>query len=165
MAHVLRRMACLGLALGALACAKPGQFEAVRDLVDARGLASAKFALQPTGKKNQLQLVRGGEVNGRLIYEGKPIEGAVVGLVQADRRSETFVGESSIGTDKDGRFKFVNVKPREQMYVYAKMDSLADAGVAVPIMKLESPATDETSDVGDLNVQAAHTVRGVVKLS
>lgn len=133
--------------------------------VRARGLASAKFALQPTGRKNQLQLVRGGEINGRLIYDGKPIAGATVGLVQADRRVESFVGEQSIGTDKEGRFKFVNVKPREQMYVYAKMDSLADAGVAVPIMKLESPATDETSDVGDLHVQAAHTVRGVVKLS
>lgn len=133
--------------------------------VRARGLAPGKFPLLPSGKKNQLQLIRGGEITGRLIYQGKPIESATIGLVQADRRVENYVGDLSIGTDKDGRFKFVNVKPNDQFFVYGKMDSLVEQGIAVPVMALESPATDETKDVGDLKVQAAHTVRGVVKLS
>ncbi len=48
MARSLRSIACLALALAlvALACAKPGQFEAVRDLVDGHGLAGIEPGTQ-----------------------------------------------------------------------------------------------------------------------
>ncbi len=103
-------------------------------------------------------------MKGRLVMNGKPMPGIAVGLVQADRRIRTFVGEYIIATDVDGNFLFSNVVSNQQMYVYGKMESLKSVG-AVTSCECETKADGQTVDVGDLQIQPAHTLAGKVVLS
>ncbi|MGB7159884.1 MAG: carboxypeptidase-like regulatory domain-containing protein [Tepidisphaeraceae bacterium] len=133
--------------------------------VRARGLVPTNFDLLPTGTKiHELKLIRGAIVTGRLTRGGKPLAGVAVGLVQADRGTGNFLGETIIGTAADGRFEFVNVKPDEDYFVYAKAASLPP-GVASPGKSVRSPGNGKTSDVGDVVAMRGHVLRGTVRLS
>ena len=76
MARLVLWVACLGLALLALACAKPGQFEAVRDLVDAHGLAGVEPGTQfswtlPNSHRGEFSEVK--QLRATLLPEATPV--------------------------------------------------------------------------------------------
>ena len=97
--------------------------------VSARGLATAFFEdLEVwSGEPHVMPLTRGATLGGRLLRNGKPLVGAMVGLAQVDRIPGHFVGEFTIGTGKDGHFEFANVKPNERRTT-AERQPCAEAG-------------------------------------
>ncbi|WP_435009735.1 carboxypeptidase regulatory-like domain-containing protein [Tundrisphaera lichenicola] len=119
---------------------------------------------KPERNPQELKMTRGATLSGRLVRDGKPVPGVMVGLVQASRNSDSFLGETSIGTGPDGRFEFLNVHPDEDYFVYGVMGSFQD-NQAVPARSVHIGGEDAETDLGDLTVVQGHRVRGRVLLS
>jgi hypothetical protein len=119
---------------------------------------------KPEGNPQTLKTTIGAMVTGRVVRDGKAVEGASIGLVQVSRSSDRFLGDSRIGTDKDGRFTFLNVHADEDYYVYGIMGTFKNAG-AVMAREVHVGGEGATTNVGDLAVVRGHRVRGRVLLS
>lgn len=119
---------------------------------------------KPERNPHKLKMTRGATLTGRIVHGGRPVAGIAVGLVQASRSSNSFLGDVAIGTDADGRFTFLNVHPDEDYFVYGIMDSLKAEG-AVATAPVRAGGEDATTKVGDLPVVPGHRVRGRVILS
>ncbi len=133
--------------------------------ISARGAATKRFALIPSGDaENNLRMSAGATVTGRLLDQGQPAAGVLVGLAQADRSAQDYINAAKIGTDAEGRFLFTNVPPDREYFVYGIMTSLRKrGGVAARSVKV---AGDNTKiDVGDLAVEPAFRIAGRVALS
>lgn len=141
---------------------------ALRDLsfrVEARGLAARVFnEVAPALSPHELRLDAGVTVHGRIVKDGAPLARVSVGLVQADRRIERFVGEYVIGSDGDGRFEFVNVAADSAYFIYGKMESLKSQG-ASPVRRLELGKAGSTVDAGELAVVQGLRLSGRLALS
>ena len=110
--------------------AKP--VEALDLEISARGVATKKFALVPSGKaENHLQMSAGATVRGRLLDHGQPLPRVLIGLSQANRSAEDYISASQIGTDSDGQFLFTNVPPDREYFVYGIMNSMLNRGAVV----------------------------------
>jgi hypothetical protein len=120
--------------------------------------------LKPERNPQSIKATRGATLTGRLVRDGKPVAGVSVGLVQASRNSQSFLGDASIGTGPDGRFTFLNVHPDEDYFLYGVMGSFQDGG-AVAAVPIRVGGEDSTKDAGDLPVVPGHRVRGRVLLS
>ncbi len=133
--------------------------------VEARALARRCLLKVPPGEKPlDIVLQRGVTVQGRLLKDGRPVPNVALGLVQADRSSDKFLGDYTIGTDTDGRFAFINIAPQFDYYIYGKIDSLKSLG-ALPVHKVTVGPTDTTTDAGTLTLAPAHRLRGQVVLA
>ena len=134
--------------------------------VAGRGLAPRIFARQaPAPTPARYELGPGAAVAGRLIgADGRPIGGVSVGLVQANRSSDQFLGPLTIGTDGDGRFTFPNVGPGEAYFVYGIMASFGGRG-AVAARRVAVGAEGSTAEMGDLAAEAGHKLGGQVLLA
>ena len=121
-------------------------------------------SLKPERNPQSIKMTRGATLTGRLVREGKPVSGVTVGLVQANRSSQSFLGDLSIGTGPDGRFTFLNVHPDEDYFLYGVMSSFNDGG-AVAASAIRVGGEEATTDAGDLPVVPGHRVRGQVLLS
>ena len=134
-------------------------------LVEGSGVAPRIVTgLRPERNPHTLKMTRGATLTGRVVRDGKPEAGVVVGLVQASRGFQTFLGDTTIGTGPDGRFAFLNVLANEDYFVYGVMDSFR-GGEAVAAAPVRSGGEDATTNAGDLPVVAGHRVRGRVILS
>jgi hypothetical protein len=109
-------------------------------------------------------MTAGATLTGRIVRAGKPVPGAAAGLVQASRGADAFLGDTSIGTDKDGRFTFLNVHPDDDYFVYGLMGTLKDHG-AVATRQVHVGGEGTTTDAGDLPVVRGHRIKGRVLLS
>ena len=88
-------------------------FDAAGVDVEARGYAKAVFQSLATGDAiHTLKLTEGAVLKGRIVKGAQPLAGVEVGVAGADRNSEVFVGDFSVGTDKDGRFLLANLPAR-----------------------------------------------------
>jgi len=133
--------------------------------VEARGLATRRFALVPLGdQSHELHLTEGATVTGRLMKNGKPLSGITIGLVQDDRSYEGFTGAQKIATDAQGRFTFLNVSPPGEWDVYGLMKSMPEKQ-AVKYQKVQFDGDTTITDVGDLPWSPAFTVGGQIILS
>jgi hypothetical protein len=133
--------------------------------VEGNGVAPMIFAhRKPEGNPQRIRMTAGATVTGRLLRDGKPVPGVAVGLAQASRGANTFLGDTSIGTLPDGRFTFLNVFPDDVYFVYGLMDSFKDGG-AVAARKLHVGSEGTTTDAGDLPVLQGHRIKGRVLLS
>lgn len=133
--------------------------------VEARGLAKLFAPGLSTGPAPQrLRLIYGAGVTVRVLKDGKPLPGVEVGMAQVDR-SESFVGEYTLGTDESGRATFANIPIGHPCFVYGKMQSLAGLG-AVAVKQIEVGGADlERHDAGDLIVEPGLTLSGRVVLA
>ncbi|APW59593.1 carboxypeptidase regulatory-like domain-containing protein [Paludisphaera borealis] len=119
---------------------------------------------KPEANPQTLTMTPGATLIGRVVRDGKPVVGCEVGLVQVNRGSDGWLGETSVGTDSDGRFTFVNVHPDEGYFVYTVMGSVKDGGAA-DAKKIHSGGEGATTDAGDFVVVRGHTIKGRVLLS
>src|SRR6266581_595932 len=71
-----------------------------------------------------VRLVEGVTVTGRVLRDGMPLDGTVVGICQLDRDAASFVGFDRIGVDTTGRFSFFNVIPDDRHLLYAETKSV-----------------------------------------
>jgi hypothetical protein len=119
---------------------------------------------KPQANPHKIKMTAGVTLTGRLVRDGKPVARAAVGLVQANRSSQFFLGDLSIGTDEHGRFTFLNVHPNEDYFVYGLMGTIEDGG-AVAAVRVHSGGDGATKDAGDFAVVRGHRVKGRVLLS
>jgi uncharacterized GH25 family protein len=150
-----------------------GEFEiafskpAVRMILNVapRGMAS-KLVTLPTGAdRKTLTVTDGATVRGRLMHDGKPVADAEIGISSHTRGGGESIGEMRIGTREDGTFAITNVPAGRIYYLYGKMESLAAQGLAAERIECETKDDGQEVDLGDIQVQPAHTLRGRVALS
>jgi len=121
-------------------------------------------ARKPEANPHRITMTVGATFTGRLVRDGKPVPDVEVGLVQADRSSQTFLGATVIGTDKDGRFTFPNVHPDDGYFIYGIMGSFK-SGHAVAARPIRVGGEGTTTDVGALPVVGGHRIKGRIILS
>jgi hypothetical protein len=133
--------------------------------VSARGMAPKLFT-EPTGADRRTIVISdGATVRGRLMFNGKPVENAEVGLITHERRSGAMYPEILIGTKEDGTFTITNVPPGRIWMLYPKMESLAARGIGGQAVPLETKDDGQEVDVGDIPLTAAHMLKGRVVVS
>ena len=133
--------------------------------VQPRGM-SAKLFTEDTGPDRKIMTVTdGATIRGRLVRDGKPVANAEIGLSTHNRRSGTVLPEMRVGTKEDGTFAITNVPPGRIYYLYGRMDSLADRGLAAELVECETKDDGQEVDVGDVHVKPGLTLRGKVILS
>lgn len=135
----------------------------VHAVVEARGLAKRWTSLEP-GADHLVRMEAGVLLTGRLVRDGQPLAGAIMGAVTADRMAGNFFRCDELATDEDGRFSIPNLPADREYVLYAKMDSLGDRG-ALPPRLFASGKTGGAADLGELAVQPGHRVTGRVVLS
>lgn len=140
-------------------------FQAAGVDVEARGLAKAVFQSLASGDDvHQLKLTEGASIKGRLLKNGQPVAKATIGVSGANRASDSYVGESSVSTDTDGRFLLVNLPPQTGYDLYGTMQSLQGKG-SLPSRTVYTEGDGSTVDLGDLNLQPGYMLKGQVRLT
>jgi hypothetical protein len=119
------------------------------------------WLIEPSGIVPEPLVVGPGvTVAGRVVRDGKPVEGASIGLSFADRDdSPSLAGIPAITTDARGSFRFLHVLPDTAFWAYSKVGSIDDQGTIVP----ESVHTTEdgtTVELGDLQIEKGRTLAG-----
>jgi len=114
--------------------------------------------------EHEIRLDAGVSVSGQVLHAGKPVAGVEVGLAQTSRGSDTFVGPYTIGTNQDGFFAFVNVKPDDEYYLYGIMASLQPLG-GVPARKIRVAGAGSRTHLTPLQVEPAQRLAGRIVLS
>lgn len=127
--------------------------------------------LLPGPNPNEIGLVAGATVSGKVIKNGKPIRGVTLALRQnviedADKgRDRAGIPlEFHIDTDAQGIFRFVNVPPEESWVLYFLMDSFQSHG-ALKLRRVSVGRNKTTCDVGLLMVEPGHRLSGRVILA
>jgi hypothetical protein len=140
--------------------------------VEARGMAT-KLIAEPTGtERHTITVSDGAMIRGRLMNNGKPVAGAELGLIARNRGGFggdlKIIGnpyqEIRIGTQEDGSFVITNVPAPVEWYVYGKMESIAGLGATEPV-KCATARDGEEVNVGDIQIEPGHRLRGRVSLS
>ena len=132
--------------------------------VTARSMAAGHFTLPGGGQRKTVILTEGAVIRGRLMYKGKPVPDAEVGLVPHDGSLGRWYPEVRIGTAEDGTFSITNVPPGRIWLLHPTMESLASRGIGGDVIECETKADGDQINLGDINLKAAHAVRGKVVL-
>jgi RNA polymerase sigma factor (sigma-70 family) len=133
--------------------------------VEAAGLASKMFTLQPTGEvPTPLKMGVGALVTGRVLRDGKPVADVSMGLQQMNRDMDDYLGELKAKTDEQGRFHFDHAFADQEMSAYAVTGSLNDHGAIKP-RNFRTVADGSTVDLGDFEVKPGRTLAGRVVFS
>ena len=97
----------------------------------ARGMAPKLFTESTGADRKTMTVSDGATVHGRLLYNGKPVANAELGLITHERRSGTMYSEVFIGAKQDGTFTITNVPAGRLWMLYPKMESLAARGIGL----------------------------------
>ncbi len=129
--------------------------------VSARGFVPQFFKEVSNGGDEQtLTLKRGATLQGRILRDGVPQCGIVVGANVAQRYSGSWNGPWGTLTDRDGRFTLAHVVPDKEVCVFATMESVGGLGAAPQTFVT---AADETNiDLGDMRILDGHRLCGRV---
>jgi hypothetical protein len=133
--------------------------------IQPRGMATKLVRLKTGAGVQTLQVTDGAVVHGRLLYNGKPVANAEVGLVSHSRGNGSMIPEVQIGTREDGTFTITNVPPGRVWVAYPKMESLTSQGIGSDVVLLETKDDGEDVNIGDINLQRAFRLRGKVVLT
>lgn len=127
--------------------------------------ATVNYALLPVGEQvHELNLTAGASVKGKVVHQGQPLAGIVMGAVQEDRRSEDFTGIKETVTDEKGEFTLEHLGPNVEYVIYGKMQSLGEIGY-IPIQRVRTDGEQQVSELTEVEVQPALTVEGRVRLA
>jgi hypothetical protein len=128
--------------------------------VTARNLAPYIERVLAPGEPRRIRMKEGATITGRVLRDGKPVEGVTVAFVQKDRNSSGFLGIQEIGTDDNGRFVMTNLGANETYVVYGPMERNANAVFGPRVV---SVGPDETSaDAGTLAIEKGRRIAGTI---
>jgi beta-lactamase regulating signal transducer with metallopeptidase domain/uncharacterized GH25 family protein len=140
-------------------------FEMMTVEVEARTYANKTFNKLASGAaRHDLVVTEGATLTGRVLFKGKPLGGVSVGLSGVDRTAGNFLGHFEVGTDRLGRFTFVNLPPDGDFQIYTRMERTKEFG-AVPPRQIHTGKDGQTTEAGDLIVGPAHRLAGRVILA
>jgi len=140
-------------------------FDMLTVKVEARLFAPKDFSKLSSGDtRHDLTVTEGASVTGRVLLNGKPLNGVSVGVSAVDRTAGSYLGHYEVGTGADGKFVFLNVPPNADFYIYSLMNTTKEFG-AVPIQKFRTGADGAITEIGDLIVGPAYRLQGRVVLS
>jgi hypothetical protein len=133
--------------------------------IESPGLATADRELLPNrAEPHTIRMAYGVSVKGRVIKQGEPVAGVVVGLAQADR-GLNFRGPQETRTDSKGRFHFPNVCAKDSYYLYGIMEDSARLGGALQVKKITTKADGEESSPTELEVVPCYRISGRVTMA
>ena len=138
-------------------------FTAVRVRLNASGLAPRWARLEP-GKTCLLRMRAGATVQGRLLKDGQPLRGVVLGLCTEERECGKYISGLEAATDDSGRFEFRHVPAGLKFQLFGKMDSTRAQGVSCQREFVSAP-DDGANDLGDWRAAPACRVAGRVILA
>jgi len=126
--------------------------------------------LAPGKKSNEVKLVSGVTVGGKVVKDGKALAGVTLRLRQnmvqdANRKRDRTMVELAfeIDTDAQGNFRFDHVPPDEDYVLLGVMDSFRAHGV-LRTRKVVAKGNRATCELGDLPVEKGHTLSGKIIL-
>lgn len=138
--------------------------DAINLMVTAREAPRKMFEAVPTAAQdNRLQMPEGASLRGRVVDHGEPVAGAKLGLVQANRSMQTFVGLFQIAADSRGRFLFTDLPANEDYFVYGTQSLGERSAIGQQPVHVGVPGSE--SNAGDLTVGPAYHLRGRIVLS
>jgi hypothetical protein len=120
--------------------------------------------LLPAGPVHEIALGEGVRIHGRLVKDGAPASGIAVGIVQADRSSQKFLGHREIGTGKNGEFEFLHVSPDEEYYLYTVMSASGNWG-ALPLHTVHAGKDGDEVAAGEMLMGPSYRLAGRVVLT
>ncbi len=124
-------------------------------------VATMVYPLLPA-VENVVQLSAGARVNGRVLRQAKGIGGIQVVLVSVPPDPlEKYAAE----TNDDGRFTIDHVHPVRDHQLFVPMDSVADDNLAAIVQSFRTGYEGQLTEVAELNLHPAGTVRGKVVMS
>ena len=133
--------------------------------VSSRATATKKFLLVLSGNAdNRLQLSEGATVEGRLLDHDQPVSGVLVGLVQADRKPEDFLGPMQIGTNDQWAISVYERRSESRLLCLWNHEQLASARICAAV-RLTVAGDRTKANVGDLKVGPAFHIAGRIALS
>lgn len=144
-----------------LVSCKPG-INAIHAMAEGPGVAKRWIKLTP-GRDHLVRMQEGVSVAGRLMRQGRPVAGAVVGLVTTERMAGVCLHDFEASSAEDGSFAILSVTPGQNYYLFARMESLREQG-ALPVKTIKTGATGTRLELGPLEVQSGHRIRGQVLL-
>lgn len=121
----------------------------------------AYSSIDPSGAiRRPLQLGLGVELKGRLLKNGKPVEGVVVGLKHADFKSiPTLLRRRETRAGAGGYFQFSHVLPETDYWVSTKLERFADGSTLIPV-RVRTTGDGSAMDVGELYVGPGRILAG-----
>jgi len=135
----------------------------VHALVEARN-AAKRWATFTPGKDHFVRLEDGVAVTGKVVHNGRGVKDVVLGLATKDRACGNSLHGFEAISDEEGRFLIANVTPKNEYYLFAKMESLGTRG-ALGVRTFSTGISGTTVDVGELKVLPGRRVAGRVMLS
>lgn len=127
--------------------------------------------LKPGAARNDLTLVEGVTVQGKVVKGTKPVAGGTLRLTQntrtdvEPRRDRSMIELTfEIDTDEQGNFRFLNVPPEEEYGLIGVMDGFRTHG-ALKVRPVVVKENRTTCDVGTLLAQNGSVLSGLLALS
>ena len=146
-----------------MAYGKPAEVATV--MVTARGMAPKLFTT-PTGAEHKtITVTDGAMIRGRLMFKGKPVPDAELGLVLHQNIAGNWYSEVRIGTREDGTFAITNIPAGHLWSLYPKMASLAARDIGGDVIVCETKSDGQEVDLGDIQLKSTHSLRGKVILN
>lgn len=131
--------------------------------VYARGFVPLNSDLMElNGNEHVLRLQRGATVAGQIQWDGRPVMGHLLGIVQQDRGHKTFIRESRLVTAKDGAFRFNNLPPNQELVLYSYCDPNFPASV-LKTTKFRTPKNGQEKDLGKISLVWGLSISGIVE--
>ncbi len=141
-------------------------FSGHRLSIEARGFARCYTdATAKDGQVQEIRMTEGVTVRGRLLAEGKPAAGVVVGLVLNSGNVRKVVTMDRIATTDDGWFAFANVRAGDDYLVYTMMSNAVRLGGVLLPERISIGADGTTKDLGDRTLAPARRLSGRVILT
>jgi hypothetical protein len=138
--------------------------DAVDLRINALGTARTTLTRVPLGgNRRDFVLPEGATLIGRVVRDGKPVQGINIGVAGEDRSAGFFTGEFVVGTDTNGFFVFPHLPADRAYQFYGVLDSLRGIG-ALPARIVRVGADGSRTDIGVLNLEPGWRVAGEVRV-
>jgi len=138
----------------------PNATQTLDVLAKGRGLAPVIARNLAPGTPGEITLTDGVAATGKVTRDGKPLAGVRVVFEHQDRNALNFLGQSEVGTDRDGKFLMTNLAPDQTYDVYVPMDEIR--GATVESHAVHTGKDGSTFDAGVLVAGSGRTVAGRV---